>query len=751
MADQLSVVGKRVYLPERHIPIVTGAAKYTGDFQLVGMLHARILQSPHPHARVVSVDASKAEALPGFRAILTHKDSPSPLDGKARYVGDAVAYVAADDDHTAERALDLIKVEYQILPATFDPWEAMKPNAPAIHEGGNIVPPGTTSKPSVILGYGDIEKGFKSADLVFEDDFRTHIQTHMPLETHSALAAWKGDELTVWDSTQQAHRVQDYLSQFFKIPTGKIRVICNFVGGGFGAKCWKPVVSPAASALARKTGRPVRLVLKREESSIIKTRHSTILHPKVGLKRDGTLTSIHTKVIFDTGAYEPEVAVTVAGVGGASTVNLYRVPNALFEAWVVYTNKPNAAAFRGFGNPQGTFAMESLMDRIAEELNMDPIELRRKNHIMVGDPVGGFAGGQSFGDPFKFNLQSCGLPECLTKGAREIGWKEKWKPYKDKRFGAEEKRRGVGMAIMFYNSGLLTANAKVTVNVDGTVEIGTAVTDMGNNSSTTLGQIAAEALGVRFEDVKVAWGDTTLPVAGPILGSRTAHVVGNAVKNACEPLRGQIFERAAKLLSARAEDLVARDGYVYSKRDPKSKLTLAKVMKALGAPISTVGTWGAPPGFRYTFAKTFAAQFAEVEVDVETGKVKVLKFVAAHDIGRAINPTIVEQQIEGSVNMGVGYALTEELLVDGESGRPLNPNFTDYKVLSFLDMVDVKPIMVETFDQTGPYGVKGVGEPALVPTAPAIGNAVYNAVGVRIKDLPLSAEKILKALKEKTQ
>jgi xanthine dehydrogenase molybdenum-binding subunit len=716
-----------------------------------GMLHGKVLRSPCAHARIRKIDVSKAERAPGVVSVITHRDVPripfsgagTPptknllkdeyiLDEKVRFVGDKVAAVAALDEDTAEEALSLIEVEYEELPAVFDPGKAMQPDAPRIHEAENNI------AAHVIKEWGDVERGFEQADLVFEGRYRTSRQSHCAIEPHACVADYSraSGELRLWTTTHVPFVAQRILSELLSIPMSKVRIIKTSTGGSFGGKN-EVILEPLCALLSIKTGRPVKMVMTRDEVFLgTRTRHPCVVDLRTGVKRDGTLTARSVRVILDTGAYASH-GPFVMGAMGSREIGLYRSPNVKFEGYCVYTNTPVSGAMRGYGNPQHTFAVESQMDEIAEELGMDPLEFRLKNAIRAGDLNIGTG----------MRMESCGLQDCMKRGAERIGWKRK----RAARRGGR-KRRGVGMAISMHSSGASPfkpecTSSVVTVNSDGTVNLFTGAADLGQGASTVLAQIVAEELGVGLEDVSLIPVDTgVVPFDQGAYASRTTYVVGSAARMAARDAKRQILEEASKVLGVGAEHLEVTGGKIVAKSGKRLETSIAEVIR--GSQFSTekgrviIGKASfQPPGN----APYFGAQFAEVEVDTETGQVKILKVVSAQDVGKAINPLGVEGQMEGMVHMGAGYALTEGLLING-GGRVLNPNFIDYKILHATEMPYIETIIVESGEPSGPFGAKGLAEGGLAPTAPAIANAIYNAVGVRIREIPLTSERLLKEL-----
>lgn len=734
-----------------------GTAEYINDLSFPKMLRGGVLRSIYPHARILRIDTSRAERLPGVKAVLTAKDVPDCRYGvfikdevvfartKVRYIGEPVAAVAAIDRETVQRALEAIEVEYEELPAVFDPLEAMRPGAPLLHPDLDsyfaifpAVREGNVCSRTTIVE-GDIEEGFKEADVIVEDRFTTQMTHQTYMEPTGAIAVVDpSGKIVVYSSTQAIFVIQSRICESLDIPMSKVRVIAPSVGGGFGGKI-ETNVQPLCAALALKTNRPVKIVLSREEEFMaMHPRHPAILWGRLGLKKDGRFVAKETVSIFDTGAYSDD-GPGVAGFGTLMSRGPYRIPNLKLEGYCVYTNKVRTGAFRGFGNPQTSFASESLIDMAAKEIGMDPLELRLKNALVPGD--------HSVGNQV---LKSVGIKACLEKAAQGVGWKEE-----------KGKCRGRGIASVNHISGLYTAAALVRINEDGTVSLHVGTTDVGQGVDTILVQIAAEELGVPMEDVNLITRDTdAAPYTWATSASRLTYTGGNAVRLAAVDARKQLLHLAARHFESREEDFAVEDKRVFLKRSPEIGLTYRQLAdisfwvkggQIIGKasymvespPFDRSGFVGFP--FGTMSAYIFAAQAVEVEVDKETGKISVIRCTAAHDVGRAINPHNVEGQIEGGFVQGLGYALTEEMAFDG--GKVINPTLAEYKVLNAMDVPPVAAVIVEAYDETGPFGAKGVGEPVLVGVAPAMANAIYDAVGVRIKDLPITPEKILNAIK----
>jgi 4-hydroxybenzoyl-CoA reductase alpha subunit len=754
MSPEFSFVGQRV--PKLDAPgKVTGQTVYGHDMKLPRMLYGKILRSQHAHARILNIDTSRAKALPGVKAILTAEDIPeikigwardNPVlkSGKVRSLRDEIAAVAAVDEDTAQEALELIKVEYEELPAVFDPEEAVKPGAPIIHEEA---PTNIQEKMRQSYFHGDVVQGFAESDVVIEDRFRLPFVTHCCMGTCFILASFgPSGDLTVWSSTQMPFLYQRDLSTALGLPATKVRVIKAAIGGGFGSKLDMYPFEPVCVLLAERTGCPVKITFTREEEFVASpTRQPVICDIKSGAKKDGALTARQVSMILDNGAYSSWGSTTPV-VMMQTISSLYRVPNVKYDVVVAYTNNPYSGAMRGYGNPQATFVVESHMDMLAHELGMDPMEFRLKNANQPGDVTGQGV-----------KITTCGLTECIEKAADSVSWREK---------RAKAGNRGVGMASMIHVGGgariYPSDGCGSTLKVDdfGKVTLVTGATDMGQGTDTILAQIVAEELGVPIDGVTVIDRDTDItPWDVGAHASRTAFIAGNSARLAAADARRQILEGAAENLGERVENLDMKDGKIFRKGEPEEWIPFAKMVRSKhfrpdGNVILAKG-WYEPPTERQdkefrgniSAAYGFATQAVEVEVDTETGEVTVLRIAAAHDVGRAINPMAVEGQIHGGVSMGLGYGLYEELVV--QDGQVLNPNFADYALPTAKDMPPIDSIIVETDDPAGPFGAKGMAEPACIPTAPAIANAVYDAVGVRIRELPITPEKVLKSLKEK--
>jgi xanthine dehydrogenase molybdenum-binding subunit len=738
MEKELAVVGKR-YPKIDSWERVSGRATYASDVQLPGMLYAKVVRSPHPHAKIVRVDTAKAKAVPGVKAVITaadlgiswdkspgrsHHDMPILVD-VARFAGDEIAVVAAVDEDRAQEAVDLIKVQYEELPFVVDAEEALKADAPKVHPKGNLV----GGKP-VTLSRGNIEKGFAEADVVYEGRYTTPMLQHASAEPRVCVASWQNGKLSVWDSSQYTFSTQQGLAFVLKLPMSKVRVVSDFMGGGFGDKLQLERYSLLASLLSMRTGLPVRMELTREENFLAAHhRYPTVTYLKYGAKKDGTLTAIQARVVADLGAY-----AHLDGAGGVveTMKAVYRCPNVKAEAYNVYTNKPEGGSMRCVGHPQGEFAQEVHMDIMAEMLGMDPVAFRMKNHARLAD------GDQDRKIPFSSNA----MEDCISKGAEAMGWTQRWnKPNST----TGPVKKGLGMAIHACRHGAMTlpSAGMVKLNSDATVTVLVGTADIGASQKTTMAMIAAEELGVPLSVVSVVSADTEITLdTGSSGGSKQTFTAGTAIKLAAADVKRQVFDLAAKELKAERDKLEMRGGTIYAPGADKG-LTLIDVLKKAPATLTGRGTGTLPPGVT---THCFAAHFVEVAVDTVTGKVSVLKVIAVHDAGKVINLMGAENQIDGGTIQGIGFGMTENQVFDQATGVCVNPNLVDYKMITMKDAPEIQPLFVEPVDSHGPFGAKGIGEPPYAVPAPAIANAIYNAIGVRYTQLPINVPSILEGL-----
>ena len=722
-------------------PKLTGDAAYAADVRLPGMLIGKILRSPHAHANVVSIGVPRME---GVHAAVTPFDVPDGriapdvpiLDTVVRFVGDEVAAVAADDEFIAEQALRLIEVEYAPLPFVTDARAALEPGAPAVHPGGNLV-----GGEPIVLSRGSVEEGFAEADVVIEDMFSTPSHSGAALEPRAAVAAWDGDRLTVWKSSRGVHADRLLLSLSLGVPRDSVRVIGQNMGAGYGNKD-ETRLSVLAAILARRAGRPVKIEATREEEFIAgRHRHATVTTVRMGVKRDGTVTAVHATTIMDTGAYLSS-GPGVVRRAGQGALYLYRCPNVRYDGYLAYTNTPAGGSYRALGAPQGHFALEVISDRAARAVGLDPVEFRLKNHvgpegqpgervtprteIIDTQPLEG-------GIPFSSN----GLRECIERGATEFGWNT------TATTSDGPLRRGKGMAVFIYRGGAGgRSTARMRLEADGALRLVSGVVDVGEGSITVLTQIAAESLGVGYDRVGGDFGDTDGTPESPITaGSTVTFSAGLAVKQAASDLRDRIVASAAEVLGRPDTELELGDDGVSGASG--SRITLAELASVTG-PIEVEAT--VSPGSTDYIVNSFGAHFAEVEVDTDTGQVRVLRYVAAHDSGRILNPRLATNQVEGGVSQMLGFTLSEQMITDIQNGATLNASFLEHKSPTILEYPDIRVVFADVVDPVGPYGAKSLGEPPSIGVAPAVVNAIRDAAGIDLTDLPATPDRVLNAL-----
>ena len=768
--QKYNIIGKRLVKVEA-VEKATGQLKYSGDLIFPNTLHARILRSPHAHAYIKNIDISRASKVKGVKAIITHKDVPEIptmhqflhlpavmyydsflLEEKVRHYGDRVAAVAAASPDIAEEALELIEVEYEPLPVVLDPLEATKPGAPVIHEEARRGTERIKIKNNVVgtreIEIGDVAQGFRDADIVVENVYRTSRPNCAPMErTAITCVPGPGGKLDIYGTTQGIHTMRMNIASSLGIPLQKVNCHHVFLGGSFGAHIHTGWIEPICAFLALLTGQPVRGEKTREEMFLSCGRHPMVIALKTGATKDGRIIAQEMDVVDETGAYALSGQSKMVLAAGWS-LSMYNCPNMRFTGRTVYTNTPPLTAMRGAGNPQVHFAVESQMDIISEKLDMDPVELRLRNHISTGDTFCGQ------GPDVICEVQSCGTEELLHKAAKKIEWGSRTDHSTDRSW----RKRGIGMARGYHTSGSGSAKpskfimdytgAIVKMNEDGTAVLLIATADAGGGNTTAHAAMVAETLEIAYHDVTVEGGDTNTTLFDvPTHSSRSNYGAGRAVVAAAEKVKKILLEWASEILEARLEDLDARNGEVFVTGVQGKTVSIKEIVQT-----AQVNGWGSAFGHATVRPDAcpphFIVSFVEVIVDTQTGGVEVVRAISGADVGTPINVNSVEGQITGGLHMGLGYGLLEDTCFEGGTGKILTPDFRDYKMLTFIDMPEMETIISDTFEPTGPFGAKGVGEGATNPVAAAIANAIYNAVGVRIKDLPISAEKILSALRE---
>ena len=724
--ESMQVVGTRV--PRRDATEkVTGRARYTADIARPGMLHAVIVRSRAARGTIAHFSAATARAMPDVVDVIGPGDTPPRtklFQTAIMYAGQPVAAVCASSERAAWRAARAIEITIEPAPFAVTVSEALAPDAPKVRSSGN-----TPAESPLIVSRGDIEAGLAAADVVIRRTCRTPVALHTALEPHGAVAHWEGDQLTIWESTQGIFRVRENVAKALELPLSRVRVLMQYMGGGFGAKNGAGPHTYVAALFARRLGRPVRCLNDREaEQSDSGNRPASVQHVTLGAKRDGTLTAI---------ALRAEVPLGVSGWEGGPAQfyqEMYACANVRTEEQFAYVNTSGMQAFRGPGYVEGAFGMESAMNVLADALGMDPIELRRKN-FAARDP--------RRDRPFSANH----LRACYDEGAERFGWAA---ARRATRSGGRV-RRGVGMAAQIWpTGGGPPAYALVRLNPDASIEVLSGTQDLGTGARTVLAQIGAEALGARLDDVRAVIGDTqTLPYAGNSWGSMTTASVGPAVRMAAEDARRQLFEAAAAMLATTPGALESRDSRIVV-RDTDRSMTFAEVTRRLGD-VMIIGKGSRGPNPADTAINTFGAQFAEVEVDTATGIVRVLRIVAAHDAGRTINPTLAESQLEGGIIQGLGYALFEERVLDHTLGVPLNTTVHDYKIPTMADLPQIDAFFIPGADPTANHtGARGIAEPPIIPTAPAIAAAVAHAIGAEVLEIPLTPWRVLAAIEAAT-
>ncbi|MGD9116927.1 MAG: xanthine dehydrogenase family protein molybdopterin-binding subunit [Dehalococcoidia bacterium] len=736
---------------------VTGEAEYTFNMVLPNMLYGKLLRSPHPHAKIISIDTSQAEKFPGVKAIITGKDTPGSKYGlwrrfpelcdqevlattKVRFIGDPVAAVAAISEEIAEKALELIEVEYEPLPAVYEPMEAIKDDAPLVHDNceNNI-------NNTRHIEWGNVDEGFKKADYIREDRFDLLAQSTACMEVHSSVASYdKGNgRLTVWSSTQSPYYLQLGLSDALKMREGDIRVIKPHVGGGFGSKNSTMPDSVNAALLSMKTGKPVRITYNREEE-FATTEHRTAmkLALKIGFKKDGTIMAKEAKIITDGGAYTGLGATTLYLTGAYLTFP-YNIPSYRYDGVRTYTNKVWASSVRSFGATPALYATETQMDRAAKELGIDPIEIRRKNAMKSG-----------YEAPGQYKVATSGLPKSIDLVEARI--KEKWTDMaKDETFGFTSFAYMCGGIFNWIDTPYAFSGAMIKINIDGTVDLFTQASDIGQGTNTVNVMICAEELGIGIEDIRLHPADTAItPVDLGAWASRETMMNGNAIRDAARDAKQKLIEVARMKLGENiVYDLEVRNKRIFLALRPERGYSYYDIVKDAiklndGEPIIGLGHYTPHGKGMVSPAFAFGSMAVRVKVDRETGQVEVKDIITAHDCGQVINPLGARGQVEGSIQLGLGWGLCEEVIFD-ENGMVLNPSFVDYKLIRTRDMPQIELIEVPTYEPEGPFGAKESAEGTVAPTSPAVANAIYKLFGVEFNSNVIKPEKVLKALKEK--
>jgi len=759
--DKFSVIGRSLPKIDAWAK-VTGETKFADDLILPRMAYGKLLRSPHPHALIKRIDTARAKALPGVYAVITGLDLPRVKFGilpvsqdeealcvdKVRMVGDAVAAVAAVDEETAERAARLIEVEYEPLKSLMSIHDSLANPDVRIHEYGD----GPNIHKAVALQFGDVEAAFTGSHLVREDVFFFEGNTHLPMEQHAAVAHWGPDgKLTLWSSTQTPHYVHRLLGKILDVPQAHIRVIAAPVGGGFGGKLDPFAHEIAACRLSQLTGRPVKIALTREEVFYVhRGRHPVLMWIKTGFAADGAITGMHFRSWLDGGAYGSYGVASTFYTGALQTVT-YKIPVYKFEGARIFTNKPPCGPKRGHGTPQPRFAVECQIDKAAEQLGLDPADMRRRN---LAEPFTKTAN--------HLTVSTMGLGECIDRVVEASGWREKR--------GKLPPGRGIGIACSSYLTGAGSAiywndmpHSGVVLRADrsGLVAVLCGATDIGQGSDSILAYLVAEVLGIEPKDVRVHPADTDLtPVDLGSYSSRVTLMAGNAAIQAATRLRERIFEAVAKKLEVAADALVARDRRVFVEDQEDRGVSFAEAVvlgESMHGVLAFPGSYAPPKragkykggGVGPSPCYSYSACVVEVDVDVDTGEVKPREIWIAHDVGRALNPLLVEGQVEGSIYMGLGEALMEEQVF--RKGVHKAPSMLEYKSPTTLETPEIHTILVETDDPEGPFGAKEAGQGPLLPVIPAVANAVHSAVGVRIDETPISPDKVLRALDLKRQ
>ncbi|MDP6138020.1 MAG: xanthine dehydrogenase family protein molybdopterin-binding subunit [Arenicellales bacterium] len=777
-AHEFTIVGKSVPVKDGREK-VTGTLKYAVDLTTQGMVHGKILRSPHSHARITRIDTARAEALPGVLGVVTHHDSPGLnwesgwfnyrghiLDGTVRFIGDEVAALAATSEEIAEAALALIDVDYEVLPAVFDPEEAMTPRAPVLREEGNV-------RPASRVEWGDVDKGEAESDFVVECEIRFESQQAAPMGRNACIAEWSGDRVTVWSSSQTPSELRDGVHEAFGIPLSKIRVVALPSGCSFGV-WWSCNFMLVTVLLARKVRRPVKIELTNAECmATVKRRHLEVSRGRMGCTKDGNLIFTSFDHVFDNGGYGFKDNV------GFSCIDTWgRIRNGRFAIHGVNTNLVTAGCMRGVGDVTLGSCVERLADRLAEKVGMDPVAFRIKNQITPGEELRRTHSRPSreriegsveeYLDripealrkswPKPFHLSSGSTEKILIAGSEAFGWNEKWKGWREPYAADGPLRRAVGVGTGIHSCGVEIEGgvaAMVRINPDGSAKLFCAAGRQGQGSETTLAQVAAETLGIPFNTIEVETGDTdACPWSHGSLASNTMYRGGFVTRDACLDAKRQLLEIAAReFFEGKTEVLDVVDGLVQYRNEPEKnpRVTIHDVLNqirsdTLGQTSSITGRSSTPMPPPTTFARHFAAHFADVEVDVETGEIRLLDYLATQDSGTVVNPKVLMNQAIGGAICGAGFAIYESLVFDAETGEVQNAGLQDYKLLRSTDFpAHARVLFGDSYDPVGPYGARGAGEAPIAAAVPAIAQAVYNAIGVWV-DVPMTPERVVRAL-----
>ena len=741
---ETNVVGKRLPRVDAY-ERVSGSAVFPSDVHLPNMLYGAILRCPHPHARVRQVDTSAVSKMAGIRAVISgttpaadlvwKKDASGEMrlfDPHCRYEGEAVAAVAAETPYQARDAINAIRVDYEVLPFVADERRALQAGSPPVHSKGNLSKTDTYER-------GDVTKGFAAADVVLEETYRTECELHTPLEPHGCVANWEGSSLTVWESSQGVYAIQSKVAEVLKIPLARMRVIGHYMGGGFGSKLEAGKYTVIAALLAKQSARPVKLFLTREETFLaVGNRPPCNMTLKAGVKRDGTLTALEFTCLATGGAYP---------AGGTSLVDwlirdLYTCPNVRTTSTDVFINAGPARAFRAPGHPQGAWALEQMMDALAEAVGMDPVRLRLKN-------ISTFSQARE-GSPA---YTTTGFKECLEQGAAAFGW-EKARRETGPKDAQGHLQRGVGMAggLWFAGGGRPPSTVIVKLFADGSVNLNMGASDLGTGTKTVMAMVVAEELGIKPEAIQIENADTgTTQYATPSGGSKTVPTETPAVRNAAVQVKQRLMEMAAEALKTDLSELTYQGREIVSRQDASKRIAV-KDLDALKRQGVVVGVGYRGPNPKNKVVNPFAAQFCEVEVNTKTGELKILRFVAAHDSGRVMNRLTYDNQVFGGITMGIGLATTESRILDaGQTGKMVNRNWHDYKLPTALDVpADMTSLPIELADtEANNTGAKGLGEPVTIPTAAAVANAVRHATGLRITQTPINPLQLVQRLAER--